>query len=58
VELVPCDETTLDAALDAWGLRGDFSVDVAARLWEWWNAWLDGPGKWPVAVAALDQMIA
>jgi hypothetical protein len=59
VELVAsCDEAALDAALDSWRLRGDLPADAAARLWQWWSAWLEGASKWPVAVAALDQLLA
>jgi hypothetical protein len=58
VELVACDESAVDAALDAWRLRGGLSADAGRQLWQWWNAWLDHPQRWPVAVAALGQMMA
>jgi hypothetical protein len=56
--LASCDEATVDAALDTWRLREGLPADAASRLWQWWSAWLDGSSKWPVAVAALDQLLA
>jgi hypothetical protein len=59
VELVAsCDEAAVNAALDAWRLRDGLPADAAARLWQWWSTWLDGASNWPVAVAALDQLLA
>jgi hypothetical protein len=56
VELARCDEATLAAAIAAW-LPGIASEDAAPKMWSWWNAWLDHATKWPVAVAALEQML-
>ncbi|HYO26201.1 MAG TPA: hypothetical protein VEQ85_14770 [Lacipirellulaceae bacterium] len=58
VELTRCDEAEIAHALDAWRVRGDLPADAAARIWAWWNAWLDHPTSWPVAVAALDGLLA
>jgi len=57
VEFGRCDAAAVEHALGAWRLQRAESVDVAERLWNWWNAWLDHPTKWPVAVAALEQML-
>lgn len=57
LELAACDEATIESALQAWGLSGDLPTDAAARIWNWWNAWLDRHTTWPVAVAALDQLL-
>ncbi|MBA3482035.1 MAG: hypothetical protein H0T51_09490 [Pirellulales bacterium] len=55
VELAHCDELTLAAAIAAW-LPGVAAEDAAPKIWTWWNAWLDHATKWPVAVAALEQL--
>ena len=57
VELTRCDEAMLDAAIDAWRLRDEVPADAASRVWAWWNAWLDRSTKWPVAVAALAELL-
>jgi hypothetical protein len=57
VELTRCDEATIDAAIDAWYLRDELPADAATRIWGWWQAWLARPLKWPVAVAALGEML-
>jgi hypothetical protein len=57
VELSRCDEATIDAAIDAWRLRDELPADAATRIWGWWQAWLARPLKWPVAVAALGEML-
>jgi hypothetical protein len=56
VELAHCNEATLAAAIDAW-FPGIASEDAAPKMWPWWNAWLDHATKWPVAVAALEQLL-
>jgi len=58
VELARCDEATLAKALEAWRIPSLQPADAAARLWVWWSTWLEHPKNWPVAVAALDQMLA
>jgi hypothetical protein len=57
VELAHCNEATLATAIAAW-LPGVASEDVTPKIWSWWNAWLDHATKWPVAVAALEQMVS
>jgi hypothetical protein len=57
VELTRCDEVMLDTAIDAWRLRDELPTDAATRISGWWQAWLDRPLKWPVAVAALGEML-
>jgi hypothetical protein len=56
VELARCDEATFAAALDAWRPPRPWPREAPRQLWSWWNAWLDGPTSWPVAVAALDRL--
>jgi hypothetical protein len=58
VELSRCDESTISLAVDVWRLLAEPPDAVASKLWTWWNAWLDRPKSWPVAVAALDRMLA
>ena len=58
VELATCDEMTLATAFDAWGIAGELPGDAPERVWNWWNAWVDQPATWPVALAALDQLLA
>jgi hypothetical protein len=57
VELGRSDPAALEHALVAWRLPQPPPGDAAERLWNWWTAWLDHPTKWPVAVAALEQML-
>ena len=52
------DESTLATAFDAWGIAGDLPSDAPERVWNWWNAWLDQSATWPVAVAALERLLA
>jgi hypothetical protein len=58
VELATCDESSLAAAFEAWGLAEELPPDSPEKLWAWWNAWIDQRARWPVAVAALDRMLA
>ena len=55
VELARCDEATVAAALEAWQPERK-DPTLPGKIWSWWNAWIDQPAKWPVAVAALDQL--
>ncbi len=57
VELTADGEAAVESALDAWRVRADLPADVGAKLWQWWSAWVEGAGRWPVAVAALAQML-
>jgi hypothetical protein len=56
VELTRCNEASIAAALHAW-LPTIAAESAAAKMWSWWNAWLDHSTRWPVAVAALEQLI-
>ena len=58
VELAMCDEASLASAFEAWGLDTELPSDAPERVWNWWNAWLDQPATWPVAVAALGRLLA
>jgi hypothetical protein len=58
VELGACDEPALAFALEAWGLAPILPDHASTILWNWWTAWLEQSASWPVAVAALDQMLA
>lgn len=58
VELAMCDEASLASAFEAWGIGTELPSDAPGRVWNWWNAWLDQPATWPVAVAALDRLLA
>lgn len=58
VELACCDEPTIAAAIEAWRPAPPLPRDVAPRLMSWWNAWVEVPASWPVAVAALEQLLA
>jgi hypothetical protein len=55
VELSECNESSIAAALQAW-LPSVNATSAAPQIWSWWNAWLDHPTRWPVAVSALEQM--
>lgn len=58
VELATCDELTLGSAFEAWGLSGVLPADAPQRVINWWNAWLDQAATRPVAVAALERLLA
>ena len=58
VELGRCDAAAIAEAIVAWRLPPALPPDAADRLWSWWTAWLEGAAKWPVAVAALDELLA
>jgi hypothetical protein len=56
VELGHCDEASIALALLAW--LPDVDADFAApKMWSWWEAWMEHPTRWAVAVAALDQLL-
>ena len=62
VELTRCDEEMLGMAIEFWrvrysGMGPELPADAAARVWQWWNAWLDHSKKWGVAVAALEGLM-
>jgi hypothetical protein len=57
VELARCDEAAIAGALRGWRTQGSAS-QTAAKIWSWWQAWMEHPTRWPVAVAALEKMLA
>jgi len=57
VELARCDEQAIAMALAAWRVRDARAEQLAKQMWAWWNAWLEGQAKWPVANAALERML-
>jgi hypothetical protein len=57
VELARLSPATLRLALAAW-LPGTVQPEQAAdTLWAWWSTWCESPASWPVALAALEQML-
>lgn len=56
VELAGLDEQTLRRAIDCWHLP-QLPDDTAGTLLDWWNAYRPGSTRWPVAMAALGQML-
>ncbi|WP_428308824.1 hypothetical protein [Lacipirellula sp.] len=58
VELATCDEPALASAFEAWGLSSELRNDAPQRVFGWWQAWLDRTATWPVAVAALERLLA
>lgn len=57
VELATLDEAMLRHALDVWHLA-NIREDTAEKLLEWWHALQTSETRWPVALAALDQMMS
>jgi hypothetical protein len=58
VELAQDDPATLRLALRAWRPGGSDESAVADCLESWWKTWFNQRTKWPVALAALEQMLA
>ncbi|MAT72069.1 MAG: hypothetical protein CMJ58_21395 [Planctomycetaceae bacterium] len=57
VELAACDQATVERALTAWRLPVD-AATTAPVLWQWWTTFSESAIEWPVALAALEQMLA
>ena len=57
VELASCDEATFALALESWHIPVEPQT-TAAVLWQWWSTYLDSATAWPIALAALEQMLA
>ncbi len=52
-----CDEPSIRATLARW--RPDFDADrFCGPLFDWWETYATGGGSWPVALAALDRLLA
>jgi len=58
VELVHDDPSTLSLALQAWRPGGRDESAAADCLERWWKTWSAGRTDWPVALAALELMLA
>jgi hypothetical protein len=58
VELSSCDAAMIAFAINAWRVRHSFTGDVPTTLWTWWQTYLESRPNWPVALAALDEMLA
>jgi len=58
VELAKCDEATLAHALACWHLAPPLADETPRLLLDWWNAYTASDTRWPVAMAALDQMLS
>lgn len=56
VELARCDQTAIDAAVDAWRCTALSDVPVAESLLKWWQTYMAKRPSWAVALAALDAM--
>jgi hypothetical protein len=57
VELAKLSPQTVSRAIDAWRLTTPPGVDGAAAALHWWQTYLETRPPWPVALAALDQML-
>lgn len=57
VELAGLTQSSLQQALRSWHLSASLPADTAERLHSWWQAYLGGNRRWPVALAALDALL-
>ena len=58
VELAKLDEATLARAIDCWYLIPPQADEPARKLFDWWQAYATSNTRWPVALAALDQLLS
>lgn len=58
VELCRSDRKTLSRAIEVWNEVAPPQLDIADTLGEWWETYLESRPGWPVALAALDRMLA
>lgn len=58
VELSRCDRDTLELALRSWRLAGPEPLETAATLLAWWQTYQDTRPPWPLALGALERMMA
>ena len=58
VELARCDEATLTRAITCWYLAPPLPDETPQILLDWWDAYTASDTRWPVAMAALDQMLS
>ena len=57
VELATLDVATLAKAIDLWYLPQTLPSDAPQKLLQWWQAYEDSNTRWPVAMAAIGQMV-
>ena len=57
VELATLDEATLAKAIGLWHLPQTLPNDAPQKLLQWWQAYEGSNTRWPVAMAAIDQML-
>ncbi len=57
VDLAALDEASVGLALQAWHLPSQ-SVETGGKLLDWWQTLNASNTRWPVALAALDQMFS
>jgi hypothetical protein len=57
VDLAHCDEATLARAIACWHLAPPLSDATPRLLLEWWSTYTASQTRWPVALAALGQML-
>jgi hypothetical protein len=57
VELTRWDMSTLQAALDLWGLADKLQPDQARALFRWWKLWDEVRADWEHCIAALDTVL-
>lgn len=59
VELARLDASTLALAIEAWRICDAWpAAETAATLLAWWQTYSDARPPWPVALGALDRMLA
>jgi hypothetical protein len=57
VELAKLSPETVGRAFDAWRISVPTGADGAAAALHWWQTYQETSPPWPVALAALDQML-
>lgn len=57
VELATLDKATLARAIECWYLAPSLPDETPQKLLNWWQAYVGSSTRWPVAMAALDQML-
>jgi hypothetical protein len=58
VELAHFTPELIAAAISAWQLTTPAGVDAAPPVHEWWLTYQETRPPWPIALAALDQMLS
>jgi hypothetical protein len=58
LELAKCDETTLREAVTAWRVEVPPNRAFLHDLMRWWETYCTDQPPWPIAVTALDMLIA